>query len=52
MFKEECCKHCRHVTFRGTMTTRPVQKLTHKTTQKDASDIIFVVLKELYMFDS
>ena len=29
--KKECCKQCRHVKFKGTMTKWPVQKLTHKT---------------------
>ena len=41
---EECCKQCRCVKFKGTMTKWPVQKLTHRTTQKhaqhhDATDI-------------
>jgi len=31
--KKECCKQCRHVTFKGTMTTRPGQKQTHRTAQ-------------------
>ena len=41
---KECCKQCRYVMFKGTMTKRPVQKLTQGTTQKllqhhDATDI-------------
>ena len=31
--KKECCKQCRNVKFKGTMTKWPVQKLTHRTTQ-------------------
>jgi len=31
--KKECCKHCRYVKFKGTMTKWPVQNKTH-TTQK------------------
>jgi len=31
---KECCKHYRYVKFKGTMTKWPVQKLTHRTTQK------------------
>ena len=31
---KECCKQCRYVKFKGTMTKWPVQKLTHRTTQK------------------
>jgi len=31
---KECCKQCRQVTFKGTMTKRPVLKQTHKTSQK------------------
>ena len=30
---KECCKQCRYVKFKGTMTKWPVQKLTHWTTQ-------------------
>jgi len=42
--KKECCKQCRHVKFKGTMTKWPVYKQTHRTTQKrlkhqDATDI-------------
>jgi len=42
--KKDCCKQCRYVKFKGTMTKWPVQKLTHRTTQKrvqhhDATDI-------------
>ena len=33
MFKE-CCKQCRYVMFKGTMTKWPVQKLTQGATQK------------------
>jgi len=41
---QECCKQCRYVMFKGTMTKWPVQKLTQGTTQKllqhhDATDI-------------
>jgi len=41
---KECCKQCRYVMFKGTMTKCPVQKLTQGTTQKllqhnDATDI-------------
>jgi len=41
---KEYCKQCRYVKFKGTMTKWPVQKLTHRTTQKhvqhhDATDI-------------
>ena len=41
---KECCKQCRYVMFKGTMTKWPVQKLTQGTTQKllqhhDATDI-------------
>jgi len=40
----ECCKQCRYIKFKGTITKWPVQKLTHRTTQKhvqhhDATDI-------------
>jgi len=49
---KECCKQCRYVMFRGTMTKWPVQKLTQGTTQKllqhhDATDI-----KKNYSFSS
>ena len=33
-FNKECCKQCRYVKVKGTMTIWPVQKLTHRTTQK------------------
>ena len=41
---KECCKQCRYVMFKGTMTKWPVQKLAQGTTQKllqhhDATDI-------------
>jgi len=41
---KECCKQCRYVKFKGTRIRWPVQKLTHRTTQKhvqhhDATDI-------------
>jgi len=41
---KECCKQCRHVIFKGTMTKWPVQKLARGTKQKllqhhDATDI-------------
>ena len=41
---KECCKQCRYVMFKGTMTKWPVQKLTQGTTQKllqhhDVTDI-------------
>jgi len=32
--KRECCKQCRYVKFKGTMTKLPVQKVTHRTAQK------------------
>jgi len=40
---KECCKQCRYVNFKGTITKWPVHKLTHRTTQKhvqhhDATD--------------
>ena len=40
----KCCKQCRYVMFKGTMTKWPVQKLAQGTTQKllqhhDATDI-------------
>jgi len=34
MLKNECCKQCRYVKFKGTMTKWPIQKTTYKTTQK------------------
>ena len=42
--KKECCKQCRHVRFKGTMTKWPVQKHTHRLAQKhveyqDSTDI-------------
>jgi len=41
---KECCKQCRYVMFKGTMTKWPVQKLAQGTTKKllqhhDATDI-------------
>jgi len=41
---KECCKQCRYVMFKGTVTKWPVQKLAQGTTQKllqhhDATDI-------------
>jgi len=44
MLNKKCCKQCKYVKFKGTMTKWPVQKLTHRTTQKhvqhhDATDI-------------
>ena len=57
--KKECCKQCRYVKFKGTMTKWPVQNLTHRTTQNtyhhDATDIlkkkiiffIYIFLNEL-----
>jgi len=46
LFKKECCKQCRHVKFKDTMTKWPIHKQTHRTTQKhaeheDATDILF-----------
>jgi len=43
--KKECCKQCRYVKYKGTMTKWPVQKLTHGTTithaqQHDANYVI------------
>ena len=32
--KKDSCKQCRYVKFNGTMTKWPVQKPTHRTTQK------------------
>jgi len=32
--KKECCKQCRHVKCKGTMTKWPVQSPTNRTTQK------------------
>jgi len=32
---KECCKQCRYVKLKGTMTKWPVQKLTHRTTQNN-----------------
>jgi len=42
--KKKCCKQCRYVKFKSTMTKWSVQKPTHRTTQKhvehqDATDI-------------
>ena len=42
--KGECCKPCRHVKFKSTMTKCPVHRKTHSTIQKhvehqDATDI-------------
>ena len=31
---KECCKQCKYVKLKGIMTKWPVQKLTHRTTQK------------------
>ena len=31
---KEGCKQCRYVKFKGTMTKWPVQKSTHRMTQK------------------
>jgi len=31
---KECCKQYRYVKIKGTMTKWPVQKPTHRTTQK------------------
>ena len=43
MLKKECCKHCRHVKFKDTMTKWPVHRKTHRTIQntehQDATDI-------------
>ena len=32
--RKECCKQCRYVKFKGTMTKWPVQKPTHSDTKK------------------
>jgi len=32
--KKECCKQCRYVKFKDTMTKWPVEKPKHRTTQK------------------
>ena len=44
--KKECCKQCKHVKSKGTVTNWPVQKPTNRTLQKhvehhDATDIWF-----------
>ena len=44
MYIVKCCKQCRHVKFKGTMTKWPVAKPTNRTAQKhaehqDATDI-------------
>ena len=36
---KKCCKPCSHVNFKGNMTKKPVQKQTHVTTEKHATDI-------------
>ena len=41
---KECCKQCRYVMFKGTMTKWPVQKLAQGTTQKWSSRIMDCVL--------
>ena len=38
---KECCKQCRYVMFKGTMTKWPVQKLAQGTTQKLLQHIIY-----------
>jgi len=56
--KKECCKQCRHVKFKDTMTKWPVHKQTHRTTQKhvehhDATDIknnIFLCFSDFYTY--
>jgi len=54
---KECCKQCRNIKFKGTMTKWPVQKLTHKTTQKHlqhqqtfGKNYIFVFFCFLFLF--
>ena len=37
---KECCKQCRYVMFKGTLTKWPVQKLTQGTTQKEGTHVI------------
>ena len=32
--KQQCCKQCRYVKFKSTMTQWPVHKQTHRTVQK------------------
>ena len=32
--KSQCCKQCRYVKFKDTMTKCPVQKTRHRTAQK------------------
>jgi len=44
MFNKKCSKQCRNVKLKSTMAKWPVQKPTHRTTQKhvehkDATDI-------------
>ena len=53
--KNECCKQCRQVKFKGTMTKWPVQKPIHRTTQthvehQDATDIQKKTLIFIYFF--
>jgi len=56
--KNKCCKQCRHVKFKGTMTKLPVQKQTLRTAQtytepQDATDIqsqLFFVFFRFFYF--
>ena len=49
---KECCKQCRYVKFKGTMTKWPVQKLTHRTTQKHVQlhDATNIQKKTIFVF--
>ena len=46
MFKQRCCKQCRYVMFKGTMTKWPVQKLAQGTTKISDSYIIIGATSE------
>ena len=46
--KKECCKQCRHVKFKSTMTKWPVQKYTHAEQHKNTQNKI-VFITELYI---
>ena len=47
MFKEQCCKQCRHAQFKGTMTKRPV-KQTHRTAHKHVNTKTQQTLRKNY----
>ena len=48
MFEKECCKHFRHVKFKGIMTKWPVQKQTHRTTQKHVTTRRNIIKKQQF----